>query len=734
MNNDDKIRDFLNEPQIPEELSPERIREMLEKEAPVKKRAGIKKTAMRITAGAAACAVICGGAVYAGKNGMISRDGGSSASEESSEMSSAEELAELAPYMSSASDYAEVYQLFQKSHEKNQKKIEADRRKYSGSYTNSAVYDDEMDYAEESFSAEAPAMNSDEIGIADGEGYGSGPEETTPEFSETHDQEEGVREADKVKTDGKYIYYLTNTYDEERECPASYLRIAEAKDGEFIGSNTLDLTPEVGADEAITEVSAFDMYVYDDMIAIIGTTYNYHDIDELEDEIPYYNYWGKSQCFVSFYTTGMEPELIGTYYQDGYFSDVRIAPDGYMYLLSNYGTRSFEEVDEENVEQYIPVCGLADECEVMPAEDILMPDDCIEPTEYLNYTVVTSFDLNTPGEFAVASQKALAGCSGNIYCSADNLYTTIGYEDTSITRIAIGGGEITPMASGTVEGYVNDQFSMSEYNGYFRVATTRQKWNESGNFITDMFGIPRSTEYVSDNMVYVLDLDMNQVGYIDNFGKNETIKSVNFSGDLAYVVTYERTDPLFAIDLSDPTNPLITDSFKILGYSSYMEKWDEGLLFGFGADADANGVETGVKAVMFDNSDPENLQEVGKISFNSNYSYDDYSGYWVSSPAQWDRKALLLAPEKNLICIPLNYNDHTYDSETDTYNYRSWSEIAFLAYENGDFTLRAELELGDYVDPVDRAVYIGDYIYALSGKKFTAIDYYSLDVTDTIEF
>ena len=104
MNNDDKIRDFLNEPQIPEELSPERIREMLEKEAPVKKRAGIKKTAMRITAGAAACAVICGGAVYAGKNGMISRDGGSSSSEESSQMSSAEELAELAPYMSSASD------------------------------------------------------------------------------------------------------------------------------------------------------------------------------------------------------------------------------------------------------------------------------------------------------------------------------------------------------------------------------------------------------------------------------------------------------------------------------------------------------------------------------------------------------------------------------------------------------------------------------------------------------
>ncbi|MBQ8961553.1 MAG: beta-propeller domain-containing protein [Ruminococcus sp.] len=729
MNNDDKIRDYLNEPEIPEELEPERIREMLEKQAPVKKRAGIKRTALRVTAGAAACAVVCGGTVaLAGKNGLISRDGSSAESSNSS----ASEI--LAPYMAGASDYAQVYELFEKSHKKYQKRMKS----YSRYDTSGIAFDNGdavMEEAEESYEAPADAAQSLDIGSTDG--YGAGPDDEAVEFSDTHDQEEGVREADKVKTNGKYIYYLTNSYGDIGES-RPILRIAEADNGAFAASAELDLIPETDySEETAFDVTVFDMYIYDDMIAVIGNVFAYPDGQYLTDGY-YYSYdWysnSESQCFVSFYTVDLQPELIGTYFQDGSYHDVRISPDGYMYLLSDYTSAPFESVEEEEVEMYIPTCGTLSECQPVLPEDILMPDDVIEPSERLSYTLISSIDLNTPGEFSPVSQKALAGYTGQIYCSADNLYTAVGWEDTDITRIAIGGGQIEPMASGTVEGYVNDQFSMSEYGGYFRVATTRQKWDENGNFITDIFGIERTSEYISDNLVYVLDLDLNVVGSIDDFGNGETIKSVSFSGDMAYVVTYEQTDPLFAIDLTDPAAPTITDSFQILGYSTYMEKWDEGLLFGFGADADENGIETGVKAVMFDNSDPADLQEVGKIAFNNDYDPETYNGTWVGSVARWDRKALLIAPEKNLIGIPLTYNDNSYDEETGRYGYRSWSEVAFLAYEEGDFTLRASLDLGDYVEPVDRVIYIGDYIYALSGDKFTAIDYYSLDVTDTVEF
>lgn len=719
MRNEDKVRDMLNKPEVPEELTPDKIREMLDREAPAKKRSGIKKTAMRITAGAAACAVICGGAVYAGKNGIISRDGGSSENSESSSAQSGNAgTAELASYMSGASDYAEVYQLLERSHEKYEKRMKSNKNRYNGFdyVTGEEVYEDAVESSAAEDEAMAPETNNAELGIADSEdNYGGG--EESPEFSETHDQEEGVREADKVKTDGKYIYYLA---------PGSNaVNIAETNNGTFTETSTLSMEPT--ADQ--TESYLHDMYLYDDMLIVIGSVYDYSDE---------YSYWGcnNNETFVRFYTTGLEPELIGEYRQDGDYNSVRIAPDGCMYLVSAYFSAPYDEIeDEEDYEGFIPSCGEGDNMQCIPPEDVLMPCETPE-ADSLSFTVISGIDLNTPGEFTPVAQKALAGYSGDLYCSAENIYTTEGYTDTNITRIAISGGEITPMASGTVEGYVNDQFSMSEYGGYFRVATTRQKYTENGNFITDMFGIERSVNYISDNMVYVLDMDMNQVGYIDNFGNNETIKSVNFNGDMGYVVTYERTDPLFAIDLSDPANPTITDEFKIMGYSSYMQSWGDGLLLGFGVDADENAIENGVKAVMFDNSDPENLQEVGLYTFHNETSEDGAKETDVYSPARWDRKALLIAPEKNLIGIPLQYYTYQWvgdDYDNGYYDSEDWCEYAFLSYEDGQFTYKGSVK-SEYASNSDRAVYIGDYVYVLSGSEFVAADINSLEETDRINF
>ena len=88
---------------------------------------------------------------------------------------------------------------------------------------------------------------------------------------------------------------------------------------------------------------------------------------------------------------------------------------------------------------------------------------------------------------------------------------------------------------------------MDEYNGYFRTATTSYEKLIDGEW-----------NYQPSNNVFVLDAGMNVVGSITDIAPDETIKSVNFQGNTAYVVTYEQTDPLFAIDLSDPMNPVIT--------------------------------------------------------------------------------------------------------------------------------------------------------------------------------
>lgn len=743
--NDEKLREMLTSEEVPEQLSPENIRKMLDEKAPKKKRSGIS-IAGRIAAGAAACAVVAGS--YAGTVHLMKahKDSGSSSVStlDGKGKTKVSSKRVEAPYMNGAESYEEVYELMEtsaKKWEKQQKRME--RGNVTGGFFNftnkdkavSAVADAAMpetayEEAEESGTSAVPATEAPD----------------TPDYSETYDQEEGVREADIVKTDGKNIYYLWNDrvdyyYDEDKDAYVNYsdrnlpkMDIATVKDGEFTDSKTIDLTPDLSAYdiEGRVDVTVSDMYVYNDMIEVIGSvdesgkTYYSNGGYYIDDKGVYHP--PVSSTFVSFYTTGDEPELIGTYFQDGFYNDVRIAPDGCMYLISTYNTVDFNSVeDKKNVERYIPCCGTDDTIQFIPPEDVLLPTEAPTAKTLLSYTVISGIDLSEAGTFNVVDNKALAGFTGTVYSSADNIYAAVnkGGGDSDITRIAVDGGTIEPMASGTVEGYVLNQFSMSEYDGHFRIATTINKYHDNSSVIGDIFGTNEPSYTERCNAVTVLDMDMNTVGKIKDFGADEQIKSVNFSGDMAYVVTFRQTDPLFAIDLSDPTEPTILDEYKINGFSTYMQKWDDGLLLGFGVDADENGLQNGVKLVMFDNSDPNDLREVGFCSLNR---FTTDSAY-VNSVATYERKALLIAPEKNLIGVPVQlYDEYTYESK---YKYM------FYSYEDGEFVLRGEVT--DVFDTerntsADRALYIGDYVYVLAGEKFISADIENIGIVDSVTF
>lgn len=796
--NDKEIREILESEEVPEKLSPENIRIMLDEKVPAKKRKKIS-VAGRITATAAACAIIVGataGSVhmlrskdiagngvltgyytadsnYSGDSGVPYQTGtdenGNNFAVSSADTLTVEQV--NAPYMNGAESYEQIYKMIEKSN----KNLKQSRKTITGGIYNAIMeeaadgiaygngmsesYTASVDDADNYYIPESENFKGASCTVEEPPEFTSEPIETeltteptenSDDYSKTHNQEENVLEADIVKTDGEKIYYLTNKwitggYDDDgvywNYMGNSYnipvLNIASVDNGIFTDSLQLDVAPELNLDENWeSNVSVNDMYLYNDMIAVIGTVNSSCQIDDYDEEYyddeekalytPYHYEWD-DRCFVSFYTK--DTELIGTYWQDGYYSDVRIAPDGYMYLVSTYDSVSFDEIGTyENTERYIPECGIDDSMDCLPPEDILLPEKKLDNSTILSYTIIGSIDLTVSAQFTPADTKALAGYTGNLYTSADNIYTTVGWEDTDITRISVSGGSITPVASGTVEGYVKDQFSMSEYDGYFRIATTVNKWTDNSNFFTDMLGIDTDSEHIQDNRVYVLDMDLNEVGCVSGFGENETIKSVNFSGNMGYVVTYRQTDPLFAIDLSNPAEPFITDEFKILGYSTYMQNWTDGLLLGFGVDADENGVQTGIKVVMFDNSDQYNLQEVGLFSVNNT------DNSYVGSIGIGDRKSLLIAPEKNLIGIPLTeWND---DTMSDT------SRYMFLSYENGEFVPKGDIsKVIDYIYSkadrfyyYDRAIYIGNYVYVVSADKFVSADIETITVTDEVDF
>lgn len=791
MTNDEKLREQMKSAPVPERLRPENIKIMLDNEIAKKKRSRISM-AGRITAAAAACTVIGGTAVYTLNN--RGTDIKTSVPVKKVDVTTTAPVTDkpeskaLASYMSGASDYEQIYTLFNKAAKRAQK----EQKKYY--YTNDIMEEAEevpatavagaFDEADTSIGGDVKGINgygdelhetpviTDDTTEPDPEAVPVSPEDTTeapnepvkeedPEHSETYYQEQDVLEADIVKTDGKHIYYLANDKDEDYRT-APVLRTADVKDGKFTGSSVLDISDSAGIQSGDYNISAVDMYVYNDMIAIICSSdlYCSIDFDENRQIVP--------NTFVAFYTTGDEPQLIDVYKQDGCYSDVRISPDGYMLLTSTYNTTVFDNIKgSDDTRRYIPYCGFAESYDIIAPEDILLPAGGFGSTDRLSYTVIGSIDLNAQGAPAEKDIKTLAGYTGSIYCSADNLYTAAWSEDncTDITRISIKDGDIVPMAGTTIKGEVKDQFSMSEYDGYFRVAATYTEVkktfhsydNDDSNFIKEFWDYLTDDEregyYTYENIrtdtrVYVLDMDMNMAGSIDGLGVGEQLRSASFSGNMAYVVTFRQTDPLYAVDLSDPANPVVLDEFKINGFSTYMQQWSDGLLLGFGQDADENGRITGIRMTMFDNSDPNDLKAEDVYTWNntpSDYYYgneSEWSEEWYNSPAVYERKCLLIAPEKNLIGVPVEYSRYAFSDGGKMAEYTERSQYVFFSYENGGFVLKGDItnilnESNEYLFdtvPFNRAVYIGDYVYALSSKKFVAADINTIGITDELDF
>lgn len=171
--------------------------------------------------------------------------------------------------------------------------------------------------------------------------------------------------------------------------------------------------------------------------------------------------------------------------------------------------------------------------------------------------------------------------SAILYVSKNNIYlaTKVIYfvEDVeyggyySATVASIFNKELEPVGAIKLEGDVLNQFSMDEYNGYFRVVTTSEK------------RIPNKNNHIS---IYSLET-LERVGFLgENIGEdNQTVKSVSFNEDKCHIVTYETKDPLYEIDLSDVTNPRIVSVYKAPGYSGYLQNFEvngESYLFGLG--------------------------------------------------------------------------------------------------------------------------------------------------------
>ncbi len=537
--------------------------------------------------------------------------------------------------------------------------------------------------------------------------------EVANDYSKTNTQVQGVDEADIVKTDGTYIYYLTN----EKLTIINTENASQMKEMSTIKFDET-FTPE-------------ELFLNNDKLIVIGTRYEYDKTERkigIDEDYLYPNYMDKTYTSAKLYNVKdkINPTLERTVEVEGDYltarmidSNVYIVSNKYMYYAYICDMYRFSELNEDDFKPHYLDTATSNETKSINFDCIYYIPE-FEDTNYLN---IVAFNITNNQE---ANVESYLGAGEEIYASKENLYVTktkYDYEKnnkTSITteiyKFNLNNANCTFAKAGDVPGSVLNQFSMDECNGYFRIATTDStSWNSESN----------------TNNLYVLNENLETIGKIEGLAKGERIYSVRFMGNRAYMVTFVETDPLFVIDLSNPTTPTVLGELKIPGYSKYLHPYDETHLIGIGEDTEVVNygygdrvVTNGMKMAMFDVTDPNNPQELYNVKIGEKGTY---------SELLYNHKALLFSKEKNIIAFPVSITE-------DDYKVTFQGAIVYgVSLEKG-FELKTKIlnSATDYDryysrNRVERIIYIKDTLFTLSNVLIKAVDLNTFETKGSIE-
>jgi uncharacterized secreted protein with C-terminal beta-propeller domain len=458
------------------------------------------------------------------------------------------------------------------------------------------------------------------------------------DFSTTNVQVEGVDEADIVKTDGKYIYNFSK----------GKLVITDAYP--IQGSKIVSST-ELG------DTYPLEMFVSEDKLLIFGniswayaeetggnTTSGEIMPSMMIDRGGYYPYYGSATVAQMYDISDRSvPKLEKKVEFQGNYSTSRLIGKNAYFVIVNQ--RYYMSEEEDNIIPMMANDGVASR--IAEATDI----GFISPMPAEGFVTIASINLDSEE----VQKETIVGSVANVFASKNSIYLAgtvwsfpdipivedairpiVGdFETTVVNKFGLRDGEIGFVGQGSVPGHVLNQFSMDEFEGNFRVATTAGRVSRMGS--------------ESSNNIYVLDAEMNTIGRLEDLAPGEKIYSARFMGKKAYLVTFKKVDPLFVIDLSEPSNPTVLGKLKIPGYSDYLHPIDETHLIGLGKDTieAAKGDFAwyqGIKMAIFDVSDVSNPIEMHKIVIGDRGT-DSY--------ALHDHKAFLYNKEKELLVLPV---------------------------------------------------------------------------------
>ncbi len=494
------------------------------------------------------------------------------------------------------------------------------------------------------------------------------------DYTTTNVQEEGVDELDIVKTDGNFVYLVHNQ--ELLVLDSWPAETAHVVSRFPLGANTSGL------------------FIYQDKAVVIS---HFHSGGTVEPRT-----YRATRIDIVDLSDRSAPVLMRSFEVEGWMSGARLI-DGQVYVVVatpmiipgdawsmiwqddlglpdvDWDTPEEERlaaaetargilrpmvvelVAEMELADMLPLAwDSAGSAEVVP---LLECSSLYHPAQSSSYAVLSVLHLDLDQNMPAGGHVDVTGVLADgwqVYASSRRLYVSQssrwwgwwGFQDlnTAIHVFDLGteqGSELRYRATGSVRGWLLNSFSMSEYEGVLRVATTEFDW---------WWGFSEEEDEDLGTRVTVLQDDgdgaLVELGKVTGIAPGEQLQAARFMGDRGYLVTFERIDPLFTLDLADAENPQVVGELEIPGFSSYLHPMDEGYLLAVGMDGRDDGTITGLAVSIFDVRDMENPQRVHQ------YTIEDESGTWSSSEALWDHHAFTF--HRGVLSIPAYISSYPY--------------------------------------------------------------------------
>ena len=297
----------------------------------------------------------------------------------------------------------------------------------------------------------------------------------------------------------------------------------------------------------------------------------------------------------------------GRNYLSGDYVSSRMV-DGKLLVINNFYV--YRGVDFSDESSFLPQYGDLDTMQSVAADDIVCPKELTTT----NYSVICQIDESSA---EAEDCMALLSYSSTIYASAENLFITRNFREkksgvtqtiTEFSCISYKDEGLEYVNSATVVGSVLNQYSMDEYEGIFRIVTTRDNGSTSAS-------------------LYCIDMQsFETVGKVDFAPKGERVYSVRFDRDKAYVCTalvITMTDPVYAFDLSDVANITYVETGEIKGYSSSLVQFKDGFLLGIGYGSNRN-----ILKIEIYQETEKSMESITMYELNAEFS-EDYKSYFI---------------------------------------------------------------------------------------------------------